>query len=69
MNNEALNVLWFNGSKGCVGIAKIKTYEGEIEYRISPVDGFLEHMDVQQIVAWGGHFPVAAGEALFGSEA
>jgi hypothetical protein len=52
-----------------VGIAKIKTFEGEIEYRISPVDGFLEHMDVQQIVAWGGHFPVAAGEALFGVEA
>lgn len=69
MNNEALKVKWFNGAKGSVGIAKIKTYEGAIEYRISPVDGFLEHMDVQQIVAWGGHFPVAAGEALFGSEA
>ena len=69
MNDIALRVQWFNGSKGTVGIAKIKTFEGEIEYRISPVDGFLEHMDVQQIVAWGGHFPVAAGEALFPEEA
>jgi hypothetical protein len=68
MNNEALKVLWFNGSKGCVGIAKIKTYEGEIEYRISPVDGFLEHMDVQQIVAWGAWFPFEAGDVLFGAD-
>ena len=65
MNNEALKVKWFKGTKGTVGIAKIKTFEGEIEYRISPVDGFLEHMDVQQIVAWGAPFPTEAGEALF----
>lgn len=67
MNNEALKVKWFNGSKGCVGIAKVKTHEGQIEYRISSVDGFLEHMDVQQIVAWGARFPDPAGEAMFGS--
>jgi len=65
MNNEALKVKWFNGAKGTVGIAKVKTHEGEIEYRISPVDGFLEHMDVQQIVAWGVWFPTEAGDALF----
>jgi len=68
MNNEALRVKWFTGTKGTVGIAKVKTFDGNIEYRISPVDGFLEHMDVQQIVAWGCHLPVAAGEALFGKE-
>ena len=67
--STALEVKWYNGMKGTVGIAKVQTEEGDIEYRISAVDGFLEHMDVQQIVAWGGHFPVAAGEALFGSEA
>lgn len=66
--STALKVKWFTGSKGTVGIAKVQTEDGDIEYRISAVDGFLEHMDVQQIVAWGGHFPVAAGEALFGSE-
>lgn len=69
MNSEALNVKWFTSTKGTVGIAKIKTTEGGIEYRLSPVDGFLEHMDVQQILAWGAHFPVAAGEALFGGAA
>lgn len=66
MNDEAMKVRWFTNAKGAVGVAKVKTHEGNIEYRISSVDGFLEHMDVQQIVAWGAHFPVAAGEALFG---
>ena len=69
MNSEALKVRWFTSTKGTVGIAKVKTTDGDIEYRLSPVDGFLEHMDVQQVLAWGAHFPVAAGEALFGSEA
>jgi len=64
-----LKVKWYDGRKGRVGIALVQTDDGDTEYRISAVDGFLEHMDVQQIVAWGGHFPVAAGEALFGSEA
>jgi hypothetical protein len=69
MNNEALKVQWFTNTKGAVGIAKVKTHEGNIEYRISAVDGFLEHMDVQQIVAWGARFPDAAGEAMFGGAA
>tara|TARA_R110000868_G_scaffold384603_1_gene652136 strand:+ start:365 stop:568 length:204 start_codon:yes stop_codon:yes gene_type:complete len=64
----ALKVKWYTGSKGKVGIAKVQADNGDIEYRISPVDGFLEHMDVQQVVAWGGHFPVVAGEALFGED-
>jgi hypothetical protein len=64
--STALKVQWFTGSKGKVGIAKVQTVDGDIEYRISGVDGFLEHMDVQQVVAWGSPFPVAAGEALFG---
>ena len=67
MNDEALKVQWFNNPKGTIGVAKVKTHEGSIEYRISAVDGFLEHMDVQQIVAWGARFPDAAGEAMFGS--
>ena len=64
----ALKVKWYTGSKGKVGFAKVQADNGDIEYRISPVDGFLEHMDVQQVVAWGGHFPVVAGEALFGED-
>lgn len=63
--NTALDWTWFSTSKGTVGIAKVKAYGGRIEYRISPVDGFMEKMDVQQIVAWGAHFPEAAGKALF----
>ena len=69
MNNEALRVKWLSGAKGTVGIAKIKMFDGSIEYRISPVDGFLEHMDVQQIVAWGGSFPDEVGNVLFPEEA
>ena len=64
----ALKVKWYTGSKGKVGIAKVQAENGDIEYRISPVEGFLEHMDVQQVLAWGGHFPVVAGEALFGED-
>ncbi len=63
--SAALDWTWFTSSKGTVGIAKVKTYGGKIEYRISAVDGFLEKMDVQQIVAWGAVFPAAAGQALF----
>ena len=63
--SSALDWTWFTSSKGTVGIAKVKTYGGKVEYRISAVDGFLEKMDVQQIVAWGAAFPEAAGQALF----
>ena len=69
MNDEALKVQWFTNAKGTVGIAKVQTVHDGIEYRISAVDGFLEHMDVQQIVAWGARFPDAAGEVMFGSAA
>ncbi len=69
MNDTALKVQWFTSAKGAVGIAMIQTHDGKIEYRISPVDGFLEHMDVLQIVAWGARFPDPAGGALFGSAA
>ena len=65
---KALDVTWFTNSKGIVGVAKVQTeYEG-IQYRISPVDGFMEKMDVQQIIAWGSRFPDAAGRALFGDK-
>ena len=63
--STALKVKWYTGSKCKVGIAKVQTEDGDIEYRISSVDGFLEHMDVQQIVAWGAWFPIEAGDALF----
>lgn len=64
--SEALKWSWFTTTKGTVGIAKVKTFDGQIEYRISPVDGFMEKMDVQQVVAWGARFPTAAGEVLLG---
>lgn len=63
-----LDVMWFTNSKGTVGIVKVKTqYEG-IEYRISAVDGFMEKMDVIQVMAWGSRFPDAAGKAIFGED-
>jgi len=65
---RAKKVRWFTGMKGKVGIAKVLTDDGDIEYRISVVDGFLEHMDVQQVVAWGDHFPHEAGDLLFPEE-
>jgi len=63
-----LKAKWFEGRKGKVGIALVQTDDGDTEYRISAVDGFLEHMDVQQIVAWGAWFPTEAGDALFPEE-
>lgn len=68
MNDEALNVKWFSNNKGTVGIAKVQTAHDGIEYRISSVDGFLEHMDVQQIVAWGARFPDDVGAFMFGDK-
>ena len=66
--NEAtpLNWRWFNCSRGKVGVVKVHTDQGKIEYRIAPVDGFMEKMDILQVVAWGDEFPEAAGVALFG---
>jgi hypothetical protein len=66
---RAQKVKWFTGIKGKVGIAKVLTDDGDIEYRISVVDGFLEHMDVQQVVAWGAYFPHEAGDPLFPEDA
>lgn len=66
--NEAtpLEVEWFTSTKGTVGIVKVQTKHDGIQYRISAVDGFLEKMDIQQVIAWGARFPDAAGRALFG---
>ena len=66
---KAQKVKWFTGNKGKVGIAKVLTDDGDTEYRISVVDGFLEHMDVQQVVAWGAYFPHEAGDPLFMEDA
>ena len=62
----AIGIHWFSGQKGTVGIAKVKTEDGGIEYRIGAVDGLLQKMDVIQVVAWGCRFPDAAGKKLFG---
>lgn len=64
--NEAtpLMVRWFKSGKGTVGIVKCQLEDGTIEYRIGAVDGFMEKMDVLQLVAWGSVFPKAAGDAV-----
>lgn len=67
MNEAApMRWTWFRTSKGTVGIVEVRTEAGEIEFRIGPVDGFMEKMDVLQVVAWGARFPDAAGKALLG---
>jgi hypothetical protein len=45
-------------------VVKCELEDGTIEYRIGAVDGFMEKMDVLQLVAWGAEFPKAAGDAL-----
>jgi hypothetical protein len=64
--NEAkpLDVIWFETPKGRVGVVKVETDREDVEYRIGIADGFLRHMDVQQLIAWGVHFPKEAGEVL-----
>jgi hypothetical protein len=67
--NEAkpLMVRWFKGGKGIVGIVQCELEDGTIAYRIGVVDGFMEKMDVLQLVAWGAEFPNAAGDTLMGA--
>lgn len=66
--NEATPIrwTWFQTQKGIVGIVEARTESGEIEFRIGPVDGFMQKMDVLQVLAWGAKFPDAAGRALLG---
>lgn len=60
-----LKVRWWQSGKGTVGIVQCELEDGTIEYRIGTVDGFMERMDVLQLVAWGVAFPAKAGEAVF----
>lgn len=66
--NEVLDWTWFNTNKGTVGIVKMQDEHNGIIYRIGAVDGFMEKMDVLQLVAWGAKFPKAAGDAIFPKE-
>lgn len=66
--NEVIDWMWFTSSKGLVGIVKMNDEHEGIVYRIGVVDGFMEKMDVMQVVAWGAKFPKAAGLALFPEE-
>lgn len=64
--NEAkpLRWVWFTNTKGTVGVVEVEDPQGGVEYRISAVDGFMEKMDVLQVVAWGARFPAEAGKIL-----
>lgn len=64
---STLGIMWFANGRGSVGIARTQDEEtGEIEYYISPVDGFNEAVDTNLVVALGARFPNEAGDALFG---
>lgn len=62
---KILDVLWFCGRKSC-GIAKVRTYDGNIKFYISAVDGYDEQVDAQFIADWGNTFPYEAGVLLMG---
>jgi translation elongation factor EF-4 len=66
--NEVIDWMWFTTSKGIIGIVKMNDEHKGIVYYISVVDGFMEKMDVMQVVAWGTKFPKEAGDALFPKE-
>ena len=63
---KPLRVQWFSSVKGTVGIAMCEDDFGNISYRLSAIDGFNENVDVNHIAAWGAHFPINAGDVLFG---
>jgi hypothetical protein len=66
--SAVLEVRWFTGGMGTVGIAKVQTTHEGIEYRISAVRGVDERADTDLIEGWGAWFPTPAGEALFGAK-
>ena len=58
-------VRWFNG-RSCIGVVRVvDPYDGP-KYYIGVGIGRSEEEDIQTITDWGTHFPVAAGDALFG---
>ena len=62
---ELLEVMWFNNSKGLVGVVAVRDpYEG-VKFYISPADGFNEAVDSNLIMNLGARFPDAAGHTLF----
>lgn len=63
---KVLDVMWFTGAHGCVGIVKVETQYDGIKYFIGPARGFDEDLDKQEILDWGARFPEAAGAMLFG---
>lgn len=63
---KPLRVKWFTSTKGTVGIGMCEDDFGNIEYRISAIDGFNENVDANHVAAWGARFPDNAGEVLFG---
>jgi hypothetical protein len=66
--SEVIDWTWYTTNKGTVGIVKMQDENEGVIYRISAVDGFMEKMDVLQVVAWGAKFAKAAGDALFPQE-
>ncbi len=61
---KPLRWVWFTSTKGTVGVVEVQNPDGKVEYRISAVDGFMEKMDVLQVVAWGARFPDGPGKFL-----
>jgi len=63
--NEPIDWIWLDSGKGKVGVIKMRNEHGKIEYRIGAADGFLEKMDVIQLMAWGAKVSDKVGKAFF----
>lgn len=63
---KILDVMWFGGGTGCVGIVRTEDEYDGIKYYIGKADGHDEAVDTKHIADWGSTFPTAAGDVLFG---
>ena len=61
-----VNVKWFTGGAGCVGVVRIIDEFDGAKYYIGVAEGDNEDEDVEHIMGWGSRFPKSVGDVLFG---
>lgn len=66
MSVKLLDVRWFCGGHGNVGVVRVEDQYDGIKYYIGQVTGDSEEMDTHHIMNWGSTFPKDAGDVLFG---
>ena len=66
MVTTVVDVRWFCGGHGNVGIVKVEHKFDGIKYYIGQCEGVSEEVDTNHIASWGSRFPDASGKILFG---